>query len=163
RERSASEANAFVDLLLASAAAASAPIYVILTMRSDHLGNCTVFRGLPEAMNDSQFLTPRLTREQNQAAIVGPAEMFEVEIQPEITPDGHTVRRPVTLSKICAVTGASPEQVVPVLDEFRAEGRSFLMPPISEPLQSEAVIDISHESLIRQWRQLGDWTRDEEK
>ena len=70
----------------------------------------------------------------------------------EITPDGHVVRRPARLSEICAVADASREQVVPVLDEFRAEGRSFLVPPISEPLDPEKVIDISHESLIRQWR-----------
>ena len=79
-----SESNAFVDLLLTSAAKPSAPIYVVLTMRSDYLGNCTVFRDLPEAMNDSQFLTPRLTREQNRAAIVGPAKMFGVEVQPDV-------------------------------------------------------------------------------
>jgi len=71
-----SESNAFVDLLLASAGEPSVSIYVVLTMRSDYLGNCPVFRGLPEAMNESQFLTPRLTREQNRAAIVGPAAMF---------------------------------------------------------------------------------------
>ena len=247
-----SEANAFVDLLLTSAAEPSAPIYVVLTMRSDHLGNCTIFRDLPEAMNDSQFLTPRLTREQNRAAIVGPAKMFGVEIQPEvvtrilnemgtdpdqlplmqhllmrmwrrvthgqvasnfggqltmtvedyeavgglanalsdhveriyqrlpddaskriaetafrnlteISPDGQVVRRPVKLSEICTLADASPDQIVPVLDEFRAEGRSFLVPPYSERLNPETVIDISHESLIRQWRQLGDWTKDEEK
>ena len=37
------------------------------------------------------------------------------------------------------------------------------MPPISEPIGPETVIDISHESLIRQWKTLHDWTRDEDK
>jgi WD40 repeat protein/tetratricopeptide (TPR) repeat protein len=81
----------------------------------------------------------------------------------EITPDGQVVRRPVTLTEICDVAGASAKRVVRVLDEFRKEGRCFLMPPISEPLYPDTVIDISHESLIRQWPQLAEWTKDEEK
>ena len=56
------EANAFVSLLLASARATEGGIYVVLTMRSDYLGDCAVFDGLPEALNDSQFLTPKLSR-----------------------------------------------------------------------------------------------------
>jgi WD40 repeat protein len=253
REAGTGEATAFVELLLASAAEPSTPIYVVITMRSDHLGNCTVFHGLPEAMNDSQFLTPRLTREQNQAAILGPARLFGVEIEPEvvtrilnemgtdpdqlplmqhllmrmwrratwssasqghdgrlritmndynaggglahelskhvekiyrqklpdadsqriaemafrnlteITPDGQVVRRPVKLSEICAAAGASQPQVVSVLDQFRAEGRSFLTPSGSDRLKPDDVIDISHESLIRQWPRLDAWTKDEEK
>ena len=40
------------------------PVYVVLTMRSDYLGDCAQFTGLPEALNDSQFLVPRMTRAQ---------------------------------------------------------------------------------------------------
>ena len=50
-----------------------------------------------------------------------------------------------------------------MLDAFREEGRSFLMPPISTRLSEDSVIDISHESLIRQWKRLKDWTKDEDK
>ena len=57
-----SEATAFVNLLLDSAHQADVPIYVVITMRSDFLGDCAVFAGLPEALNAGQFLTPRLTR-----------------------------------------------------------------------------------------------------
>src|SRR5437764_600614 len=58
------EAAAFVALLLRSAAETDVSVYVVLTMRSDFLGHCAVFTGLPEALNDGQFLTPRLTFDQ---------------------------------------------------------------------------------------------------
>jgi hypothetical protein len=50
----------------------SAPIYVVLTMRADYLGDCAQFRNLPEAINEGQYLIPRMTREQLRAAITGP-------------------------------------------------------------------------------------------
>ena len=40
------------------------PIYVVLTMRSDFLGDCAQFHGLPEAINEGQYLVPRLTRDE---------------------------------------------------------------------------------------------------
>jgi hypothetical protein len=45
-------------------------------MRTDWLGECPVFDGLPEKINKSQFLTPRLTREEKRQAIVGPAKLY---------------------------------------------------------------------------------------
>src|SRR6516225_486625 len=46
----ANEATAFVDLLLESARQQDVPIFVVLTMRSDFLGDCSLFAGLPEAI-----------------------------------------------------------------------------------------------------------------
>jgi len=66
------EAAAFVKLLLEAARSERAPIYIMLTMRSDYLGDCVQFRDLPEAINDGQFLVPRMTRDQRQMAIEGP-------------------------------------------------------------------------------------------
>src|SRR5688572_862520 len=63
------DADAFVALLLATAAQKELPIYIVITMRSDFLGDCAIFHGLPEAINASQYLTPRLTREQCSEAI----------------------------------------------------------------------------------------------
>jgi hypothetical protein len=51
-------------------------------MRSDFLGECTLFKGLPEAINESQYLTPRLIREQCRAAIVGPAKVCGGDVEP---------------------------------------------------------------------------------
>ena len=76
------EADAFVALLLATAEQHEVPVYVVMTMRSDFLGDCAVFHGLPEAINAGQFLTPRLTREQRREAIVGPAMVFGGQVEP---------------------------------------------------------------------------------
>jgi len=78
------EADAFVSLLLESAAQREEPIYVVITMRSDYIGDCAVFTGLPEALNRSQYLTPRLTREQMRAAIEGPARVFDGDVEPAL-------------------------------------------------------------------------------
>jgi hypothetical protein len=63
---------------------AANPIQIVLTMRSDYLGDCAVFTGLPEAINDSQFLTPRLTRDQYQDAIREPARLQEADQDPRL-------------------------------------------------------------------------------
>jgi len=70
-ERPADEAAAFVKLLL-EAASSDAGIYVMLTMRSDFLGECTRFRNLPCAINSGLYLIPRLTRSQLRQTIEGP-------------------------------------------------------------------------------------------
>jgi len=74
---SASEASAFIGLLLA-ASRSPLPIYVVITMRTDYLGDCAEFPEFPEALNESQYLVPRLTREQRRQAIVGPLGQVQI-------------------------------------------------------------------------------------
>ncbi|HEX8189885.1 MAG TPA: ATP-binding protein, partial [Pyrinomonadaceae bacterium] len=69
------EASAFVKLLLEAARQREVPVYVVLTMRSDFLGDCSQFQGLPEAINDGQYLIPRMTRDERRFAIVGPVRV----------------------------------------------------------------------------------------
>ena len=57
-ENSRDEAIAFVKLLLEAAAQQDVPIYVVLTMRSDFIGDCMEYPGLPEAVNEGQYLVP---------------------------------------------------------------------------------------------------------
>jgi len=82
------EADAFVALVLETIRQAGLPggppIYVVLTMRSDFIGDCALFPGLPEALNDSQFLTPRLSREQRRASIEGPARVGGGRVEPSL-------------------------------------------------------------------------------
>jgi hypothetical protein len=78
------EADAFVALLLATSQQREQPVYVVITMRSDFIGDCTRFAGLPEAVNEAQFLTPRMTREQSRQAIEGPAEVFGGVVEPAL-------------------------------------------------------------------------------
>jgi energy-coupling factor transporter ATP-binding protein EcfA2 len=70
------EAAEFVQTLLALVEQEKFPVFVVLTMRSDFLGDCDKFRGLPEALNKSQYLVPRLTRQQLKESLEGPARLF---------------------------------------------------------------------------------------
>ena len=72
REGGGTEADLFISYLLNAAQEPAARIYIILTMRSDYLGECAKFDGLPEALNDGQYLVPRMTRSQLQEAIEKP-------------------------------------------------------------------------------------------
>jgi hypothetical protein len=76
------EAAAFVNLLLETARRPDLQTYVVITMRSDFLGDCDGFYGLPEAINESQFLTPRLTPDQVREAVTGPLRLFDADWEP---------------------------------------------------------------------------------
>ena len=73
------EASRFVSALLQAAAASLPAIFVVITMRTDHFGDCSQFTGLTEALNRGQFLVPRLTRDELQAAIERPLDLFDLE------------------------------------------------------------------------------------
>lgn len=51
------------------------PIYVIFTMRSDFISQCTVFKNLPEYIAYSQFFVPQLKRTEIRQVIEEPAIM----------------------------------------------------------------------------------------
>ena len=241
------EAAAFVKLLLEAARQREQNIYVVLTMRSDFLGDCSIFWDLPEAINEGQYLIPRMTRDQRAEAITGPVAVSGGQItqrlvnrllndmgdNPDLLPilqhalmrtwdewsvmgkehravhsgeaidlccyeavgtmsealsrhadeaydelpddrarliaekvfksltekgeDNREVRRPTPLSHLAALTGASDEEVLTVLEVFRREGRSFVVVPSGE----DPLVDISHESLIRNWQRLKTWVDEE--
>ena len=77
-------ANEFVSLLLEAAAQKEVPIYVVLTMRSDFIGECGQFEGLAEMVNRGEFLIPRLTREQYKRVIEGPIKVAGGQIAPRL-------------------------------------------------------------------------------
>lgn len=240
------EAEAFVALLLQSVMQRDAPIYVTLTMRSDFFGECARFDGLAEAMCDSLYLCPRLSRDQIIAAIEGPARVFGGAVEPALVarmvndmgtdPDqlplmqhalmrlwdqaqarheappmlrlrdyldarglegslsrhaddilgelmrGHpqrlattrrmfclliegvgqrAVRRPTTVGEIMAVAEQPLDEITEIADAFRASSASLLTPGPDRPLAHDTLIDISHESLIRNWQPLAEWVREE--
>ncbi|MGA2411206.1 MAG: hypothetical protein ABSG46_12560 [Candidatus Binataceae bacterium] len=92
-------AFAFVNLLLEAKAQAAYPIYVVLTMRSDFLGDCTHFPGLAEAINVGQYLVPRMTRDERRAAIYGPIGV------------GGAAIAPVLLTRLVNDVGDNPDQL----------------------------------------------------
>jgi len=93
------EATAFVNLLLEPKTQANLPIYVVLTMRSDFLGDCAEFPRLPEAINEGQYLVPRMTREERRAAITGPAGVGGGDVSP------------VLLTRLVNDVGDNPDQL----------------------------------------------------
>jgi energy-coupling factor transporter ATP-binding protein EcfA2 len=74
------QAVSFVKLLLEATQQEEVPIYVVLTMRSDFIGDCMNYPGLPEAVNAGQYLVPRMTRSELHAAISGPVAVAGAEI-----------------------------------------------------------------------------------
>jgi hypothetical protein len=214
-------------------------------MRSDFIGECIQYPGLPEALNAGQYLVPRMTRDELRSAIAGPVAVAGAEITPRIvqrllnevgsdqdqlpvlqhalmrtwdrwaarpeprarlisrttrpsaacerhsraTPrkrssrpvrvsastwpnrsfgrltdlvtDPRGIRRPCSVAELCAVAAAPSADVQRVIELFRRPGRSFLMPPVSAPLEPDTVVDISHESLMRCWTRLRGWAEEE--
>jgi WD40 repeat protein len=100
--RSDEDAVAFVSLLLEGARTDSAPIYVVLTMRSEFLGHCSRYPGLPEAINKGQYLVPRMTRAQRQQAIEGPIAVGGARATPRL------------VQRLLNDVGSSPDQL-PIL------------------------------------------------
>ena len=91
--------KAFVRLILEAAAQRDYPIYVALTMRSDFLGDCVQFDGLAEAINEGQYLVPRLTRDERRMVVEGP-----------ISSAGANISR-VLLTQLVNDVGDNPDQL----------------------------------------------------
>ena len=53
-------------------------------MRSDFIGDCARFHGLPEAVSRSQFLVPGMTRDQREDVIRKPIELAGGQIDPDL-------------------------------------------------------------------------------
>jgi len=245
------QAVAFVKLLLSSVQDKDNSIFVVITMRSDYLGDCSRFHDLPEIINEGQYLIPRMTRNQRREAIKGPVAVGGADITPQLVqrllndvgsspdqlpimqhalmrtwdfwkekgqpdspinisdyeaiggidqalslhadkayrevtagltekesarlklvveklfkfltekgPDNREIRRQASIQDIMDHTGAGFEELLLVIEIFRKPGYSFLVPPVQK-LEPDTVIDISHESLIRQWETLKTWVEEE--
>ena len=74
------QAPDFIRWLIHAVQQDDVPIYVVLTMRSDFLGDCARFTGLAEAINHGEYLVPKLTRDQVQQAIEGPVKVAGGEV-----------------------------------------------------------------------------------
>jgi WD40 repeat protein/energy-coupling factor transporter ATP-binding protein EcfA2 len=231
----------FVNLLLRLAGQRDISAYICLTMRSDYIGECDAFDGLPEAMNRSQYLVPRLTRQQRREAIEGPIRLSGTFIAPRLLDrllnesgenrdelpvmqhalmrtwnewakegngpidtvhyeniktmkdalsqhaneaydelsneekqlairlfqtmtekdaENRRVRRAARLNEIADIIDASSETTMKVIQKFQEDSRSFLILS-SEASTDNPLVDISHESLMRQWDKLRKWMDDE--
>ena len=86
RETSREEAELLIQLLcsLASEQNPAPHLFVILTMRSDYLGECARFDGFAETVNSCQYLLPRLNDFGLLRAIHEPAELYGGKIDPAV-------------------------------------------------------------------------------
>jgi hypothetical protein len=100
-----SEKLHFVNLLLTASQQTELPIYVLITMRSDFLGDCAQFPGLPEAINDGQYLVPRMTRDQMKESIEGPIAVGGANI------DGGAKATPRLLTRLLNDVGTDIDQL----------------------------------------------------
>ncbi len=82
---SVNESSAFVKLFLSAIRQSEVPIYVVLTMRSDFIGDCAQFHELTRAINDSNYLIPRMTRDDFKNAVIGPVAVGGGEISGRLT------------------------------------------------------------------------------
>jgi hypothetical protein len=78
------DAAHFVQLLLEAARDPAGRVRLLITMRSDFIGDCARFHGLPEAVSATQFLVPSLTRDQLEEIIRGPIEKAGATIEPPL-------------------------------------------------------------------------------
>jgi hypothetical protein len=245
--RAREEAAHFVQLLLEASCSPGLRVHVLITMRSDFIGDCSRFLGLPEAVSETQFLVPALTRRQREEVIRGPIERGGAAIEPplverllndasdeldqlpvlqhcllrlweragrdrtanavrrlglghyrdiggmahalswhadeiladlvgrklaveqvfralsEVDKDGRATRRALPFAQLVAETGVSEDAVRGVLDRFRAEDCSFIVPTVSavRKLEAEARIDVGHEALLRQWERISAAARED--
>ncbi len=82
-ETPSKDSQIVVNLILETARIAikrNLPVYVVCTMRSDYIGQCSAFRGLPEYIGFSQFFVPRLKRKDLKQVIEEPAMLSGIRI-----------------------------------------------------------------------------------
>ncbi len=238
------ETEAYIKLLVNALKQTDQPIYLVLTMRSDFIGECSQFQELTRLINKSNFLIPQMTRDDFKDAIMGPLAVGGANIDPqllqhllnaiedkndqlpvlqhvmmrtwefwtrnnetgiplrmrdyeaagkienalsmhaneafdELTDEGKSIcramfkcltekgtdnkgtRHPATIKHIAEIAQSTDQKVIDVVSKFRAKGRSFLTPGEGIPIDSDTIIDISHESLMRIWDRLKLWVDEE--
>jgi WD40 repeat protein len=93
------DALRFTQLLVAAAKQEGVPLYLLLSMRSEFIGHCERFPGLPELVGRNQFLTPRLSRRELEISLRSPAQASGWKIAPD------------ALAAILNDCGSSPDQL----------------------------------------------------
>lgn len=84
RRHGPEEAQALTDFLVGLFESPPPGLYAVLTMRSEFLGACARFDGFAEAVNQTQYLLPRMSHEDLLRAIREPAQLFDGEVSVEL-------------------------------------------------------------------------------
>ena len=78
------DSESYVKLLVEAVLQEEVPIYIVLTMRSDFIGECSNYQELTELINRSNYLIPQMTREDFRMAIEGPVSVAGAVIDPQL-------------------------------------------------------------------------------
>ncbi len=78
------EPDTFIRLLVNTAQQTNLPIYIIITMRSDFVGDCSEFQGLTALINKSNYLVPQMTRSDFKKVITGPINVAGASLEPRL-------------------------------------------------------------------------------
>lgn len=70
------ESMQFANLLVNTVESATRAVHIGITMRSEFLGECARFQGLPEIINQGQYLIPPMSRAELKAVITGPVTTY---------------------------------------------------------------------------------------
>jgi hypothetical protein len=81
------ERDAFVALLAEAAEETGGRISVVITMRSEYLGACSLMPVLSQHIGEGLHLVARMTRDECRAAIEGPASVLGFAVEPELVND----------------------------------------------------------------------------
>jgi len=68
------ETGEFVENLVNAVSLSDSRVYTIVTMRADFMGECAYYQGLTQLINTSNFLIPRMERENYRQVIEGPVK-----------------------------------------------------------------------------------------
>jgi WD40 repeat protein len=82
KEDEQSASGDFVNSVFSSVGQLEVNIFIILTMRSDFIGECAHYQGLTTLINNSNYLVPHMGSENYREAIVGPVKYAGAEIEP---------------------------------------------------------------------------------
>ena len=73
----------FARLFVDAAEQTEVRVHMLLSMRSEFIGQCEAFPGLPEIVSRSQFLAPRLSRKQLERSLSCPAAAVGWKVAPD--------------------------------------------------------------------------------
>jgi len=74
----------FIDFLIASISKPDENIFIILTMSTEYLGECSKFKGLTMLINKSNYLVPEIEIGNRSEVIEGPVRFSGAKIEPEL-------------------------------------------------------------------------------
>ena len=81
---SADQAAAFIGLIEKAVEQRETEIYIIITMRSDFIGECAHYQVFTQLINNSNYLVPHMNRENYKSAIEGPVKYANAKIDPKL-------------------------------------------------------------------------------